>query len=478
MFRVALVRAFSQSEYKEPAEPLGIEALAAILLKHGIDFKLFDRELDSLETVVNAVTEYRPSLLGISVLMEENAADAMKLIMMIRKKIPVPCTVGGMFVTTGYEKARALFPGDCTLVTGEGETALLRIISELTGKEYPDTDKQCLSPDDWPWLYRYRLQDYLDIGAPINMKSSRGCPGRCRFCATPSLPHGLNQWRGRSIIDVADEMETLCRQYTPHAFNFVDDDFGSLSRLETLTGELSKRNLRCALSLQLRADTVCRASNLGETMRRLKDGGLSRVFIGLESFDERALAYFDKKIDPVKALDAFQTIRSAGVAIHIGYILWHPLSTVDSVRKEAGQLKEAGFFTTKIIMARLQMFPGCELQRTYTRFEMPVDAYYEAVRTKAAPLYDVWLKGALDVPLRYCLAHIEPDGDAPGKVISVENQISRLDELSYRILLDPGSVSDADIAGTASDVKEKLYEIGCAHNGSRGSRPSFGCGRD
>jgi radical SAM superfamily enzyme YgiQ (UPF0313 family) len=462
MFRVALVRAFSQSDYKEPAEPLGIEALAAILHKNGIEFRLFDRELDSLETVARAVVEYQPSLLGISVLMGENAADATRLILKVRKKITVACVIGGLFVTTCSEEAEALFPHDCELVAGEGETALLRIISKLTGTVYPDSDRKCLLPDEWPWLYRYRLQDYLNMGAPINMRSSRGCPGRCRFCATPSMPHGLNKWQGRNVADVADEMESLCAQYTPHAFNFVDDDFGPLSRVEELTDELKKRGLRCALSLQLRAEAMCREPNLGERTRKLKENGLSRVFIGLESFDRSVLAYFNKEIEPEKSLKVFQTMRASGVAVHIGYILWHPYSTVDSIRREARLLKDAGFFTTKIVMAKLQMFPGCELRREQPRegFTMPVDDYFEIVRSITLPLYNVWLKGALDVPLRYCLAHEEPNGDAPRKVREIEREMGRLDELSFQILLDPDSTSASAVLETAEDVKKRLREIG------------------
>ena len=124
MFKVALVRTFSQFNYEEPGEPLGIEALAAILRKNGIECKLFDRERDSLETVADAIIEYNPSLLGLSVLLEDNAFDALKLLFKIKRKLSVPCVVGGLFITTDFEKAKALFPSDCKLVVGEGETSL------------------------------------------------------------------------------------------------------------------------------------------------------------------------------------------------------------------------------------------------------------------------------------------------------------------------------------------------------------------
>jgi radical SAM superfamily enzyme YgiQ (UPF0313 family) len=398
--------------------------------------------------------------------MEDNAIDASRLLLKVREQMAVPCVIGGMFVTTGYQRARALFPADCRLVVGEGETALLKICSDISGIEDPGADRPYRSPEEWPWLYRPHLQDYLDIGAPINMKTSRGCPGTCRFCATPSLPYGLNKWCGRRISDVADEMQHLCEQYTPHAFNFVDDDFGSLERVEALAEELCKRHLRCALSLQLRAATVYNAVNLEDRMLKLKKGGLCRVFIGLESFDGQALGYFNKQLDPMKALEAFLAIRRAGVAIHIGYILWHPLSTIISVRNEAKMLRDSGFFTTKIVMAKLQVFPGCGLQQEEINAHRSdsLDIYYETVKDKIAPLYDTWLIGALDVPRQYCLAYLDPCGEAPKRVIEIENALERVDDLSYLVLMDAESVTSPEIAAVADSVKERLYEIGCTFN--------------
>lgn len=464
VFRVALIRASSHSGVKESAEPLGIEAIAAVLRKNRIDCRLFDRELISFDQAVNAILEYKPSLLGFSVLLEENAPDAIRLMLRIKERTDVPCIVGGIFITTSYEQARALFPGDCKLIEGEGETAILRICSELTNKRYPDMEKPHLSPDEWPWAYRPRLQEYLDIGAPISIRTSRGCPGSCRFCATPNMPHGLNKWQGRKVSDVADEMLSLCKKYKPFVFNFIDDDFGPVSRVEELIDELKKRRLRCAFSLQLRVDAVCRVINLAMTMKKLNEGGLSRVFIGLESFDKLTLDYFGKKIDPEEALEAFQVMRDSGVAVDIGYILWHPLSTPDSVRYEAKRLKDAGFLSTKTIISKLMMFPGCDLQRGFKRgsFAMSAGNYYETVRERIAPLYEVWLKGALDVPLRYSLVCADQVEGAFEKIRMVKEQLNWLDELSYRILLNPESVSEAVILETAYDVREELNAIGSA----------------
>jgi len=472
-FGVALIRAFSQSDYKEPAEPLGIEALAAMLHLYDFDFRLYDRETDSQDKVVTEILAFKPQVIGVSVMMEDNTPDALRLISRLRTGLPDAVFVaGGLFVTTNFEKARARFPSYCKLIVGEGEVPLLRLCCELSGKKVNLPEKNILHPNQWPWLYRHNLDTYLKESAPINMRASRGCPGRCRFCATPSMPDGLNKWVARDISDVVDEMELLCKTYQPHAFNFVDDDFGPISRVEELTAELKKRNMHCALVMQLRADAVVNTPNLYSRMAELNKNGLCRVFIGLESFDGETLRWFNKLLDPYKTIEAFHVIKNAGVIVHIGYILWHPLATEETVRREAEILRKNGFFTTKIVMGKLRLFPGCGIQlehpeANYIDFPPGLENYYNAVAKKIAPIYDAWLVGALYVPGQYCRAWLEKGGDAGNIVSEIEFLLSQLDELSFSVLMDIDSVSDDNINKTAAKVKERLYELGCTFNRRR-----------
>ena len=458
------MRTFSQYNYEEPGEPLGIEALAANLRKNNIACRLFDRERDSLEAVADAVIAYQPSLLGLSVLLEDNAFDACKLLLKIRRKRNTPCVVGGLFITTDYDKARALFPKDCRLVAGEGETALLKICSEISGVRYPDMDRPYLMPEEWSWLYRPDLQYYLDMGAPISMKSSRGCHGQCSFCVTPSLPNGQNKWLGRKIVDVAEEMEYLSKNYYPPAFNFIDDDFGPLSRLVELTDELKKRNVQCAISLQLRANAVYHTPNYEQIMRNLKENGVYFVFIGLESLNKETLAYFNKRMDPGKALQVVQTIRDCGIAVNAGYILWHALSTVESVKKEAVMLHDAGLFTAKTCISNMGIFPGCQLHKELgnKHYAMPLDYFFSKIKAANAPLYDTWLISALKIPRYYAIAYLKPDRGLQDKISTIEKELERVNELSFQLLMDYENADSKEIDKTAADVKERLREISSA----------------
>lgn len=470
-FKVALVRPKSEAVFMEPAEPLGIEALGAALLAEGIDCRLFDREMERTfgDDVLGGILAYQPTLIGLSVMTADNLRDALRLLLQVRERMPdVACVVGGLYVTTNRRHAVAQFPRGCHFLTGEGEITLPRLCKALMRGESPEPDSPYPHPTEWPRMLRHRLQDYLDVGAPINMRSSRGCPGGCTFCATPTLPEPLGRWAGRDIEDVADEMQELCAVHFPHAFNFVDDTFDPVERVEQLVEALDARSLRCALSLQLRAEDLYRTPDLPARIARLRAGGLSRIFVGLESMDPETLRMFRKPLDPWRALDAFDAVRAAGVAVHIGYILWHPNSTLESVLRETAILKERGHFTVKTLMGKLMLFPGCRLHRDLRetsqgepRLSMQLDAHCERIAALIAPLYDAWLTGALDAPRQHCLAFLERGGAAGERARRIEETLTHLSDRAYDVLLSPDDADPAHIATVAREGKEALHAIGC-----------------
>jgi len=132
-------------------------------------------------------------------------------------------------------------------------------------------------------------------------------------------------------------------------------------------------------------------------------------------------------------------------------------------------LRQAGFFNAKICLSKLILFPGCALQKEAgnKHFSMPLEHYYEAVEAAVAPLYDAWLAGALDIPLLYCLAHLEPGSNASARILKIEQGLERINELAFQVLLDQQSIAAAEIEQTAAAVKERFHEISCAFVRSR-----------
>ena len=446
----------------EFAEPLGIERLAGYLRERGVsDVRVFDRRLYVAErrariAPVGALSFYEdlreaypagqgPDVVGVSLMTASDVPDARRVMSRLRSWWPnARFVVGGVYVTHAAEEVARQLPRGTALLPGEGERALLEFVRRHGASDGPSarpgadtTTPAACEPDEWAQPHRADLERYARLGCAVNMQTSRGCPGVCTFCATPQLPVELRSWRPRSLGLVADEIQFEADRLEdaglPPVFNFVDDDFGSLARVEGLVGELGRRGLRVAFSLEMRMTSLVRASNLEERLRRLRDSGLTRVFVGVESLDKATLVRWRKPYD-VDALpriaDAF---AEADVTLQAGYILWHGHQTVDGARAEVDSLWRLGIYTHQMALSRLIVFPGCALaaQTDAMGFEsLPTEAgrFYRRFHERTTELRARWVRAALREP--YVTARAWLDGD-PSERDALRAELATVNRLSY-----------------------------------------------
>ena len=414
--KVALIRPLCEDE-TEFAEPLGLEALAGYLLRENIACKIFDRILMKLENqdFYGAIDQYDPSLIAISITGAEELGDALRLIQLL-KQPGRQFAAGGLWVTTARAAASAALPGFVTQICGEGELALAGLAKNLIQPEAKKT-----SPDHWAVAYRPNLQTYLKYNKSINIRTARGCPGKCLFCSTPALPNHLGRYAARSIKLVVDEIGSLasrCAQLGQWpVFCFVDDDFGSLDRIEELTRSLKERRLKVAFFLELRAATLTGRPFDREQWQAWRDAGLCRVFVGLESFNVSTLEQWNKPVVPHLLVEVIREIRKIKIEVEIGYILWHRGSTRQQIFEEIDLLHENGLLTPKAALSRLIIYPGSDLYSRYgyagEAVQEPLtpemEGLYQDMRDRLQPLYDLWIKGALWLPQCAAVAFLSGD---------------------------------------------------------------------
>ena len=446
---VALIRPLHGGEELEFQEPLGIECLAGALIAAGREVTLFDRRLYERQEALPRFWEdffaCGPfEVVGFSVMTAEDLPDALRMLQRIRREWSrARFMLGGLYVTLAGEALRPLVPDTVELVSGEGEGALLGLP---------------FGPESWKPAYRPQLTDYLREGCVINLRGARGCPGACAFCATPGLPPELRTWKGRAIPEIADEIETLVGFGA--IFNFVEDDFGALSRVEELDEELRARDLRIAYSLQLRGAALLKEDDLEARMAHLHDGGFCRLFIGVESLSEEALRAWHKPLDLEALIQMLHRIERAGIAVHIGYILWHAGSTPESVRDEVTLLRQQGFFSTKCVFNRMILFAGSALAggEPHSRWQAlspDCEAWYRELTSRLKPIYNAWVAGATDLPRLVALAHLTGDDRAQRRV---EALLEECDALAYAAVVEGAYPNDLDaqagrLAGEIDEVR-------------------------
>ncbi len=424
--KVALIRPLCEGDGGEFQSPYGLECLQGYLALHGHEARVFDRRRlrCTVGEFVERVEAFGPGLVGLSAMTAEDMRDALPLIQRLRQD-GRRFTLGGLFATTCPERARALCPRDVALVRGEGERALLALC------EVREVDEAPLPVDEWPVACRDGLADDLARGAAASIRSARGCPGRCAFCATPGLCG--SRFEARDVGLVADEMAVVLARYPEASFNFVDDDFGPLARVEALCAALSQRGCRAAFSAEMRGPALYMEPDLAERLRAVREGGLCRLFVGLESLDEGTLARWGKPMDMARLLAALGAVRAAEVRLHVGYMLWHADSTAASVRAEAMRLRGEGLFSPKLALSRLLLLPGSALHREsggggsrLQPLRAGMEPMYARVSEALGALYSEWAALSAGVPGAACRAWMTGDRSA------LNGLEARIDEINAR----------------------------------------------
>lgn len=288
----------------------------------------------------------------------------------------------------------------------EGELAVLRLveairkgvghetvpgISWLKGNTVSRTPAELVDLNTLPRPMRlqYEPADWLMIN------SSRGCYARCTFCSTFAL-YGEkrgNWWRGRKPLSVVDEIAAEHEKGFRN-IQFADDDFIGIdpSRAEEIAREIIRRKL----DIKLRFDA--RVTEVKEPLfRLLQEAGLKRVYLGCETGSQRDLKLFRKGTTVEQNIRAVKLAKSLGIQVNTGVIMFHPLSTLETLMDNIAFIEKTEDEPALVQLAS-EMFiykgtPICREMATRGVLNTPLTTY-QIVDPGARWVHDEFLKYA------------------------------------------------------------------------------------
>lgn len=335
------------TERRDYQEHLGLESLASVLRKNGIDVKILDAQVQSftMDELVDEIINNHYRVVGFS-LFHFSVNILGELCTRIKeKREDIHLTCGGHFVTATYDQILNRFSTLDSAVSGEGELTLTELVKAILnesdwhtvpGLAYRIKDQILLSPDrdlignlD---ILPFPDRDFLDHEVAkgrkidvINIYSSRGCYGTCHFCSIKTF-YGKKgkSWRLRSAQNVVDELEYLQKKYQPRMFNFVDDNFIGIgpkgkSRAMQIAKEIRKRGLKIRFMLSCRVDDVN-----SKLFALLKQAGLEEVFLGIESFSQPQLNFVNKLVGYEENCKTIELLQNMNLRISPGFIMFTP----------------------------------------------------------------------------------------------------------------------------------------------------------
>ncbi|OQX05856.1 MAG: hypothetical protein BWK76_26910 [Desulfobulbaceae bacterium A2] len=279
-------------------------------------------------------------LLGISVCFNQLTAS-LAAARMIKERYPgLPIVLGGSTCTPGAAASLLReIPTIDHVISGEGETPLLRLIRFLQGGDEapganvfsrgtpcPTTDPANCQQHD---LDRLPLPDFDDYFAEIAglgdeffpelpVEFSRGCWwNRCAFCNLNLQWHG---YRAKSAERMWAEIDSLRRRYHCLDFSFTDN---------ALPPQQADAFFRrsAASGLDLRFFGEIRATVAAAALHAHARGGLQSVQIGIEALSDSLLLRMRKGVRTIDNLAAMKHALAAGMRADGNLILEFPSST-------------------------------------------------------------------------------------------------------------------------------------------------------
>jgi radical SAM superfamily enzyme YgiQ (UPF0313 family) len=365
-------------------ENLSVRYLSASLLCAGHDTELatFNSAAD-----IAAVAEAAEGaeIVGLSMCFQSRASEFFRLAQLIKSQDARKLIVaGGHYASCAAEPLLTNHPEIDIIVIHEGESALAEIaegllqlqerLPQIAGVAYRNSQGQvCFTtprqmPDNLdvlPFPDR-RGPIRLIAGIPTSyLMGSRGCYGRCAYCCITTL-HGLapgKRFRQRSIENIAEEMAKLYHERGTRQFVFHDDNFlvppraMNHARLSALEKALNNRGFeRIALVIK------CRPADADEeVLRRLRDLGLVRVFLGIESATERGLSALQRKQTVQESEQALETCAELGISAQFTIMAFHPDATAETLRADVAFMRR--FSSNPLNFCRAEIYAGTPLEK-------------------------------------------------------------------------------------------------------------------
>lgn len=206
-------------------------------------------------------------------------------------------------------------------------------------------------------------REKLPHGNLFHIIGSRGCEGYCSFCAWNSIYYkSIGKQRFRSINNIVGEIDNLVETYDCRYVGFSDSTFCSQDschqRLTELYNELSNKKYFVQFFINLRSEQINMTTV--EIIKNLAKVGLGRVFIGIESFNEKDLILYNKKAKLQDNLTAVSCLSSLNygneymIDIDYGFILFNPYSTQDDVCNNINILRQNKILITPNIVSNME----------------------------------------------------------------------------------------------------------------------------
>jgi len=350
--------------HRTAEENLGIGYLASALRNEGHQVKIIDSWLlgmNNSQILEQIFKAGQVTAIGISCY--KSSLDEVKELIQLLRSSGITASI----IAGGY--GPSFFPNDflsagCDFVIkGEAEKTLVGFIKALVAKKsisiVNERDRIINGEfsddlDNLSFPARDTISRSITLFNPISISTSRGCRGNCKFCSIKAFVKQAKvaPWRGRSVDNIVDEIESLYKEYQVDCFKIVDDSFLEPPRdllwVKKFVLELERRHLAIRFRTQIRADRLNK--EIVETMAR---AGWFATSIGIENGSKTALERMGKRATYEDNCRALELLESYGIYTQMGMILFDNQTSMLELQENLEFLEKQKWVTTKGIFTEM-----------------------------------------------------------------------------------------------------------------------------
>ena len=421
-------------------ENLSIRYLASSLQakRHEALLAVFN-SADDVEAVAEQAGE--AEIVGLSVCFQSRAQEFLTLARRIKQLHPRKLIVaGGHYASCAAEALMEHHSELDIIVIHEGEQTLGEIVAaaanlkddlpKITGIAYREDGQVRFTPkrrtlddlDTLPFPERSgRIHSIAGVPTSFLM-GSRGCYENCAYCCITTL-HNLapgKKFRQRSVELIADEMAQLYGERGTRQFVFHDDNFlvpsvaHNQARIEGFDKAFKSRGMEdIALLIKCRPADANR-----DVLNRLKEMGLVRIFMGIESATEAGLLTLDRHQTVGQSIRALDICGELDVSAQFTIMTFNPDANLNTLRTDLAFMRR--FAGNPLNFCRAEIYEGTPLEKRMVALGRARGDYRAREYSMEDPVADLACTISLDLFYDRCWG----DGSLMQKTIGLDHMIA------------------------------------------------------
>lgn len=358
----------------------GLASIASYLRKN--NHKVLMHTIKKNTQINSHIGGFIPDIIGISVY-HDDLSFAYDIAKYYKELLPsgTYIVLGGYSATYYYSEILEACKGIDFIIRGEGEESMRLLCDSIdNGDSLEKTDNLVYRNSHGgisvnPVREPIKNLDSLEFTSKdillskgiklAHLSTTRGCFGNCSFCYSHKFfdPSGKTRWRGKSPELVVSEVVKLFYNYGINRVYFDDasfeDSLDGLKRMEIISDLLIKENIPLTFEVFFRASIYKRMSD--GLIKKLKMAGLSSVFIGIESFNEKELKIFNKHVSVTDNENAVVFFRKHQIGVAIGFINFTPYSDINTLTQNAKLLHKYKLFGSFWFENKLRAYKGTDI---------------------------------------------------------------------------------------------------------------------